>query len=178
MRDHPGLLGPRGADLIRHEVEPPTVEPPDGLPLATAENLAEIRVPGGVDPFDTAAAAEPRWAVWARADGMPADSGCSEAYVAYQANAFLVSAAVLAHEGVSMHSAHNDLMAVINSSDVVFHRPVDASAWLLFTQESTFAAGGWVFGRGQVFEGSGGLVASYAEEAMLRALPPGTSAGL
>jgi acyl-CoA thioesterase II len=172
------MLGPLVDGLIDHAAPRPDVPLPEGLPLASAEGPAEVRVVGGVDPYDLEAAPAPSWDVWSRATGLPATAGLPEAFLAYQANAFVVSAAVLPHAGVSMSSAHQDLMAVINSSHVVFHRRVPAQEWVLFSQESTFAGAGWVFGRGQAFAADGTLLASYAEEAMLRALPSGRARGM
>jgi acyl-CoA thioesterase len=172
------MHGPAVESVIEHAATMPEVPAPQGLPSATADSPADVRVVGGVDPYELAAGPAPRWEVWSRTGGLPKTAGLPEALVASQANALMVSAAVLPHEGVSMNSAHHELMAVINSSHVVFHGPVTPNGWLLYSQESTFAGDGWVFGRGQAFTDAGTLVASYAEEAMLRALPTGVPQGL
>jgi acyl-CoA thioesterase II len=169
------LTGPRVPDLIAHQSDAPAVARPDQLAQRDNGNPAEIRVVDDVDPVDPETVTAPAWQVWVSTKGLPGAVGAREAFVAYQANTFLVSASVLPHKGVSMASAHHDLMAVINTSDVTYHRPVPLDAWLLFSQESTYAGAGWVFGRGQVFDEHGELVASFAEEAMLRPMPAGRS---
>ncbi len=173
------LLGPRTADLISHQAADcaDVPGPPASAPAAAA-NYAEVRVVGGTDPFDPDLVAPPRWDTWVAAEGLPGRPGLIEALIAYQANAFLVSAAVLPHRGFSMHSAHNDLMAVITATDVVFHAAAGEFSWLRFSQESTYAGGGWVYGRGLVFGPGGELLASFGQEAMLRKYPPGRSQGI
>jgi len=77
-----------------------------------------------------------------------------------------------------MHSAHHDLMAVITTSDVVFHAAAAGRPWLRFSQESTFAGGGWVYGRGLAYSDEGELLASFGEEAMFRNYPAGRTGGI
>jgi len=173
------LLGPRTADLISHQAADSADGPgPAASAPAAAENYAEVRVVGGTDPFDPELVAPPRWDTWVAAEGLPARPGLMEALIAFEANAFLVSAAVLPHRGISMHSAHKDLMAVITATDVVFHAAAGELSWLRFSQESTYAGGGWVYGRGLVFGPDGELFASFGQEAMLRSYPPGRAPGM
>jgi acyl-CoA thioesterase len=173
------LLGPRTADLISHQAaDAADVPGPSASAPAAAGNYAEVRVVGGTDPFDPELVAPPRWDTWVAAEGLPARPGLMEALIAFEANAFVVSAAVLPHRGLSMHSAHNDLMAVITATDVVFHAAAGELSWLRFSQESTYAGGGWIYGRGLVFGPDGRLLASFGQEAMLRNLPPGRSRGM
>jgi acyl-CoA thioesterase II len=173
------LLGPRTADLVSHQVAGSADVPgPSASAPAAAGNYAEVRVVGGTDPFDPELVAPPRWETWVATGDLPARPGLMEALIAFEANAFLVSAAVLPHRGISMHSAHNDLMAVITATDVVFHAAAGELPWLRFSQESTYAGGGWVYGRGLVFGPEGELLASFGEEAMLRNYPPGRSQGM
>ncbi|MFC4602290.1 acyl-CoA thioesterase [Rhodococcus kronopolitis] len=49
-----------------------------------------------------------------------------------------------------------------------FHRPFRADRWLLFTQESPTASGGRGFARGQLYTEDGLLVASVAQEVLMR----------
>jgi acyl-CoA thioesterase len=173
------LLGPQAGDVIRHQPEVPAGTPgPSASALAVASNYAEVRAVGGTDPFDPDLSVPPRWDTWVRSEGLPDRPGLMEALIAFEANTFLVSAAVLPHRGISMHSAHHDLMAVITTSDVVFHAAAAGRPWLRFSQESTFAGGGWVYGRGLAYSADGRLLASFAEEAMLRNYPAGRSGGI
>jgi acyl-CoA thioesterase-2 len=50
---------------------------------------------------------------------------------------------------------------------VCFHQPFRVDAWLQLSQHSPVVAGGRSYGRGDVFA-DGELVASFAQEAMIR----------
>jgi acyl-CoA thioesterase len=173
------LLGPQTGDVIRHQPEVPAGGPgPSRSVPVFADNYAEARAVDGIDPFDPDLSAPPRWDTWVCAEGLPGRAGLMEALIAFEANTFLVSAAVLPHQGISMHSAHHDLMAVITTSDVVFHATPAERSWLRFSQESTYAGGGWVYGRGQAFAADGQLLASFSEEAMFRNYPAGRTGAM
>jgi acyl-CoA thioesterase-2 len=49
-----------------------------------------------------------------------------------------------------------------------FHRPFTTDQWLLLRQHSPILAHGRCFGRGDLLTADGTLVASYAQEALLR----------
>ena len=49
-----------------------------------------------------------------------------------------------------------------------FHRPVRADDWLLYAQESPSASGGRALTRGSLFTRDGRLVASSAQEGLIR----------
>lgn len=51
-----------------------------------------------------------------------------------------------------------------------FHRDVDPSGWLLFEQQGPAAADGRGFNQGRLFDAGGALVASVAQESMMRRL--------
>jgi acyl-CoA thioesterase len=54
------------------------------------------------------------------------------------------------------------------SHTVWFHRPLRTDDWLLLRQQSPINAHGRSFGRGDVLTADGTLVASYAQEALVR----------
>jgi acyl-CoA thioesterase-2 len=56
---------------------------------------------------------------------------------------------------------------------VWFHRPLRVDDWLLYVQESPVAAGARGFARGEIFDRRGTLVASVAQEGLVR--PAGTA---
>jgi acyl-CoA thioesterase-2 len=49
-----------------------------------------------------------------------------------------------------------------------FHRPFRADEWLLFSQDSPSASHGRGLTRGQIFTRAGALVASVAQEGLIR----------
>jgi acyl-CoA thioesterase II len=55
---------------------------------------------------------------------------------------------------------------------ISFHDPVRADEWMLYAHESPFAGRGLAYGRAQIFARDGRLLASFSQEAMLRAIEP------
>jgi acyl-CoA thioesterase-2 len=49
-----------------------------------------------------------------------------------------------------------------------FHRPVRADEWMLYVQDSPSASGARGFNRGSVFARDGRLIASVAQEGLIR----------
>ena len=59
------------------------------------------------------------------------------------------------------------MMASLDDA-IWFHRDVRADDWLLYAQESLIAAGARGFARGTIFTRGGELVASVAQEGLMR----------
>jgi acyl-CoA thioesterase-2 len=72
---------------------------------------------------------------------------------------------------VRIEDAHRTLSTGVIGHRFELHREFDASSWLLVTQQATFAGKGRVYGRGEVFTEDGTLVATFAQESMLKAAP-------
>jgi acyl-CoA thioesterase-2 len=53
-----------------------------------------------------------------------------------------------------------------------FHRPFRADEWLLYVEESPSASGSRSFNRGEIFRRDGTLVASVAQEGLIRLRRP------
>lgn len=166
------VVGPVVEALVEHSAAPASLPPVPGADSVARPNAPHpgfTAVVGDTDPFDPSAAVDgARWRVWV--DGAPAavDATTQCSWLAFHANEYLVSAAVLPHDGFGMGDAHRGVLTVITSSDVVFHQGGDIGRWLLFDQVSTFAGGGWVYGRGEVFAETGAQVASFSQQAILR----------
>jgi len=78
----------------------------------------------------------------------------------------ILSTATLPH-GKSFLSG---LMTASLDHAMWFHQPVDITQWLLFVQDSPAAAGARGFNRGMIFSQSGQLIASVAQEGLMREL--------
>ena len=52
-----------------------------------------------------------------------------------------------------------------------FHRPFRADEWLLYAQDSPFTGGARGFARGAIFRRDGTLIASVAQEGLIRYRP-------
>jgi acyl-CoA thioesterase-2 len=53
-----------------------------------------------------------------------------------------------------------------------FHRPFRADEWMLYVQDSPSASGARGFNRGSVFSRDGALIASVAQEGLIRVRAP------
>jgi len=159
--------GPPAEDLLVHGLTVETAGRPPPPVTSGGRYGPYVRDVGDIDPFDPHSAHPAHWQVWVDCSAASCSGVPAQACIAFHANQYLVSAAVLPHRGFSMEEAHRDILTVITSSSVVFHRPVQGS-WLLFDQTSTYAGGGWLYGRGEAFGEDGGLVASFSEAAIMR----------
>lgn len=168
---------------IEHQSEMPAVPPPEQLPSeldiirSAAERIPEaVRQvltqdrpidfrPVGIDPFD-AQPREPLRHVWMRAVGAMNDSLLAhQAALAYASDYGLLATAIQPH-GLNIRDSH--LQAATLDHAIWFHRPFRLDDWLLYAMDSPAAAGARGFARGSIFTRDGRLVASVAQEGLLR----------
>jgi acyl-CoA thioesterase-2 len=71
-------------------------------------------------------------------------------------------------EGFNHSGNGTQFTSAVTSHTVWFHQPFRTDRWLLLRQHSPVLAHGRCFGRGDVLTEDGTLVASYAQEALLR----------
>ena len=103
--------------------------------------------------------------VWFRAAGpMPDDQLLHTALLAFASDYTLLESVIRRH-GLSW--AHGLKTASLDHA-MWFHRPVRTDQWLLYTQESPSASGARGMGMGRIFTSDGVLVASTAQEGMMR----------
>ena len=121
-----------------------------------------------VDPADPLRPA-PRDAIsatWLRADGtLPDDPLVHQAILAYASDWGLLSTALLPH-GRSVFGG--TIQAASLDHAIWFHRPFRADDWLLYAMDAPTAAGARGFARGAVTDTDGVLVASTAQEGLIR----------
>ncbi len=104
--------------------------------------------------------------VWLRAVGeLPDDPLVHEAVLAYASDYSLLEP-VLRRHGVAW--THRGLRMASLDHAMWFHRPVHADDWVLYAQASPSAQGGRGLGIGRMFAADGTLVASVAQEGMVR----------
>ena len=90
-----------------------------------------------------------------------------QALLAHATDLTLIGTALRPFEGVSQADSAVTLHTAVTSHTVWFHQPFRVDAWLQISQRAPVVAGGRSYGRGDVFAG-GELVASFAQEAMIR----------
>jgi acyl-CoA thioesterase II len=110
--------------------------------------------------------AAPAREIWFRAVGTLAeDEMLHRRLLAYVSDFFLLDTATLPH-GTS-HLASTLRLASIDHA-MWFHRPLRVDDWLLYAMESPSASGARGFARASVFARDGRLVASAAQEGLVR----------
>jgi acyl-CoA thioesterase II len=107
-----------------------------------------------------------RFHVWIRATGrLPDEPAIHQCVLAYASDMMLLDAAMIPH-GLSVFS--ENIMAASLDHALWFHRPFRADEWLLYAQDSPSLADSRGFSRGLIFSSDGTLVASVAQEGLLR----------
>ena len=145
----------------------------DCEPISTLLDAAH-RVELDLIPWETrcaqdlgaAATGPPKLEVWMRTP--PVDIALAPALTAYATDLTLIGTALRPFEGYSHRGNGTQFTSAVTSHTVWFHQPFHTDQWLLLRQHTPVLAHGRCFGRGDVLTADGALVASYAQEALLR----------
>jgi acyl-CoA thioesterase II len=169
---------------LDHQIEMPEVPPPESLrdlesyyrELAVnappaMRRLLELKRPFEFRPIDAPDfarlnKAEPRKAVWFKAvDTLPDDEALHRGLLAYASDFHLLDTALKPH-AVPMASPKLVIASIDHA--MWFHRTLRVDDWLLYVIDSPSASGARGFTRGSVFSRDGRLVASAAQEGLIR----------
>jgi acyl-CoA thioesterase-2 len=157
----PESLAPE-LDLIR-EMADRIPEPLRGV--LTQDRPIDFRPVRPADPF-VAERREPTRQIWFRAMApLPDERILHQAVLAYASDYGLLPTALNPH-GVSWRDRRLQIASLDHS--LWLHRPFRADDWLLYTMDSPTAAGARGFTRGAVYTRQGELVASVAQEGLMR----------
>jgi acyl-CoA thioesterase II len=172
-------------DGFEHQDEMPAAPPPESLPTeqeqraafaerlkphlrdrATAEGPFELRMARALDDPFLPTPKPPQRMVWLRATGrLPDDPALHRYLLAYVSDYSFITTALLPH-GVTWLTPG---MQVASIDHVMwFHQPFRVDEWLLYAIESPAAHGARGLVRGRVFTRDGRLVASTAQEGLIR----------
>jgi acyl-CoA thioesterase II len=139
--------------------------PPLILALAAAEGPIEFRPVEPRNPLHPKAA-PPRRALWCRAiDQLPDDPALHRYLLAYASDHSFLGTSLDPH-GVSWLVPGVRLASIDHA--MWFHRPFRIDDWLLYVIDSPSASGARGLVRGQFFDRKGRLVASCAQEGLIR----------
>jgi acyl-CoA thioesterase-2 len=109
---------------------------------------------------------EGRFNVWIRTTGpLPDDPAIHRCVLAYASDMMLLDTALVP---LRRSIFDQDIMGASLDHALWFHRPFRADQWLLYAQDSPNLHGGRGFARGLIFTADGTLVASVAQEGLLR----------
>ncbi|MEO8804260.1 MAG: acyl-CoA thioesterase II [Rudaea sp.] len=178
---------------VEHQMPMPDVPPPEEiapLPPVPASELANLppklqRWLAKKGPFEfrhvqprnelNPVKRPPFQQIWFRLiDRAPDDPALHRAMLAYASDFHLIGTATLPH-GIS-YLQHNVQMASLDHA-IWFHRPFRVDEWLLYACDSPSAQGARGLTRGMIFTRDGRLVASTAQEGLLRLLPESNTPG-
>ena len=168
------------ADGLDHQDPMPQVPGPDGLP-SLREVFGGIDNPGAqhlvrrpvelrhvegslfVEPADEQVAHQ---SVWMKTVGPLPDDPLVHAAVLAYASDYTLLEAVLRRHGLAWSDPR--IRAASLDHAMWFHRPASVDDWVLYAQQSPSAQGGRGLGIGRMFSADGTLVATVAQEGMLR----------
>ncbi len=109
---------------------------------------------------------EPKQDIWMRATGvLPDDPGIHEAVLAYASDMTLLDTALFPH-GRAIFDPKIQVASLDHS--IWFHRPLNMCKWHLYAQDSPNSSGARGFTRGGIYSAEGDLVASVAQEGLIR----------
>ena len=129
------------------------------------ERPIEVR-PTSLAHYLTRDKLEPRQDIWVRTVGdVPPDRHYQAAMLAWLSDMTLLDASLYPH-GTSIFDPR--LQAASLDHAMWFHRPVTYDDWLLYTQDSPSASGARGMTRGSIYTRSGTLIASVAQEGLIR----------
>lgn len=112
----------------------------------------------------------PEQMVWMRASGkMPDALPMHQCVLAYASDFTLLDTALIAHGKLMFDS---DMQLASLDHALWLHRPFRADDWLLYVQDSPSSYGARGFCRGSIFTRDGVLVASVAQEGLMRQRTP------
>ena len=170
---------------LEHQFDMPKVKGPDELepedqrrkrlahqlPEAVREHFTK---PGPIDvrPVDedddllNPRKAPPYQDVWIKAKGvMPDDLSMHQCVLAYASDMTLLDTCLIPH-GISWFSGK--LQSASLDHAMWFHSPFRVDDWLLYSHDSPVAGGARGYNRGMMFTRDGKLVASVAQEGLIR----------
>jgi len=177
-RDEPGFS---------HQAEMPKVPGPDELP--SEQQIRENIMPMMPEPVRRYYESErpielrpveygrylsrehrsPHFHVWIRATApLPDDPAIHQCVLAYASDMTLLDTSLIPH-GQTVFNKR--IQAASLDHALWFHRPFRADEWLLYAQDTPNASAGRGFSRGLIFSRDGKLVASVAQEGLIRDRP-------
>jgi acyl-CoA thioesterase-2 len=162
----PQVPGPEGLADARELPEEMILKVPEKMRrFLTHERPFHVRP---VEPIQVIAPppAPPVPHIWIRAiDTLPDDPDLHRNVLAYVSDYQLVATATLPH---GIHFAEGNVQMASLDHAMWFHRPFRVDDWLLYVMESPNASGGRGLALGRFFTRDGRLVASTAQEGVIR----------
>jgi len=171
-------------DGLDHQIAMPDVPPPEELPSEAdlkslflkdapeqvrryweRERPIELR-PVDLRHYMSREKLDPVQNVWIRATGrLPDDPDVHRCVLAYASDMTLLDTSLFAHGRMIFD---RDMQVASLDHSLWIHRPFRADDWLLYAEDSPSASGARGFTRGSLFSRDGTLIASVAQEGLIR----------
>ena len=158
-------------DVIRHHLARPDVAPPADANVSEMPMVGrQLRLVDVVDVNSPDEVGPPELFAWLHYDPIPTRDDLAKALVAYFTGHLGISTTMRAHEGIGTAQSHLTVSTAPMTITVSFHEPFGWGGWLLYTHESTQVGAGMSYVRGAVHTEEGELIASFAQDALIRPL--------
>jgi acyl-CoA thioesterase len=165
------LLDVPTADVIRHYLPRPDVAAPAAANASPMPMVGrELRLVDVVDVNSPDEVGPPELYAWLHYDPIPTRDDLAKALVAYFTGHLGISTTMRAHEGIGTAQSHLTVSTAPMTVSASFHEPVRWDGWILYTHESTQVGAGMSYVRGAVHTEEGDLIASFAQDALIRPL--------
>lgn len=159
------------ADVIRHHLPRPEVTAPaDANVCEMPMTGRQVRLVDVVDVNSPDEVGPPELYAWLHYDPIPARDDLAKALIAYFTGHLGISTTMRAHDGIGTSQAHLTVSTAPMTITVSFHEPVSWDGWLLYSHDSTQVGAGMSYVRGTVHTEAGELLASFAQDALIRPL--------
>ena len=156
---------------LDHQCDAPSVAgPEESIPTDLSMIPWETRVVDGVD-LASREVGSPHFAFWMRAKGIGTDSIQHQALLAHATDLTMIGTTLRPHEGLGEADSPELIHTAVTTHTLWLHRPVRLDEWVLISQHSPSAAGARGFAQGHAFGSRGELIASFAQESMIRLVP-------
>jgi acyl-CoA thioesterase-2 len=153
---------------LDHQCAAPDVGAPEEAAAVDLSMIPwETRVVDGVD-LESREVGEPELAFWMRAQEMPADPVAHQAMLAHATDLTMIGTTLRPHAGLGEADSPERIHTAVTTHTIWFHRPLRLDDWVLVAQTSPSAAGARGFAQGHAFARRGELIASFAQESMIR----------
>jgi acyl-CoA thioesterase-2 len=145
----------------------------DTIEAATPMELSmipwETRIVDAVD-LEARTAGPPAFAFHMKTPPLDSGTVAHRALLAHATDLTVIGTALRPCDGLSEADSPDRLHTAVTSHSIWFHRSFAVDDWLRVEQTSPLIADARAFGRGDVFDVEGRLVASFAQESMIRSI--------
>jgi acyl-CoA thioesterase-2 len=155
--------------LVRQDDAPDVGKPDDATLVDLGMVPWETRVVDGVD-LGAREAGPAIFQFWMQTPSLPDGPALHQALLAHATDLTVIGTALRPVEGLSQEDTMTRFHSAVTSHSLWFHQPFRVDEWLLVDQVGPVLAGGRAYGRGDVWSADGRLVASFAQESMIRML--------